>query len=156
MTGNPSWSVLDLDDERLGDECVDIVEKVGVTWINSRLDFYEDCIEELFRPTGELLAEAPTRVAQMKAEAMLVWMAREDLEHMKVPSAQHEQVREAYEHDSNQDCWIPLGHCAAHSVFLCQKQVAPFKRQPAAAASVPRQRIWPRKLPVWFTDSTLR
>ena len=78
MTGNPSWSVLDLDDERLGDECVDIVEKVGVTWINSRLDFYEDCIEKLFRPTGELLAEAPTRVAQMKAEALLVWMARED------------------------------------------------------------------------------
>ena len=102
MTGNPSWSALDLDDERLGDECVDIVEKVGVTWINSRLDFYEDYIEKLFRPTGELLAEAPTRVAQMKAEALLVWMAREDLEHMKVPSAQHEQVREAYEHDSKE------------------------------------------------------
>ena len=58
MTGNPSWSALDLDDGRLGDECVDIVAKVGVTWINSRLDFYEDCIEKLlFRPTGELLAE---------------------------------------------------------------------------------------------------
>ena len=71
MTGNQSWSVLDLDDERLGDACVDIVEKVGVTWINSRLDFYEDSIEKLFRPTGELLAEAPTRVAQMA-----VWRGR--------------------------------------------------------------------------------
>ena len=87
MTGNPSWSVLDLDDEHFGDECVDIVAKVGVTWINSRLDFYEDSIEKLFRPTGELLAEAPTRVAQMQAEALLVWMAREDLEHMKVSTS---------------------------------------------------------------------
>ena len=71
--GNPSWSVLDLDDERLGDECVDIVEKVGVTWINSRLDFYKDCIEKLFRPIGELLAEAPTRVAQMKGDVMSIY-----------------------------------------------------------------------------------
>ena len=85
---------------------MDIVEKVGVTWINSRLDFYEDYIEKLFRPTGELLAEAPTRVAQMQAEALLLWMAREDIEHMKVSSAEHEQVREAYDHDSNQDCWL--------------------------------------------------
>ena len=82
MTGNPSWSVLDLDDEHLGDECVDIVAKVGVTWINSRLDFYEDSIEKLFRPTGELLDEAPTRVAQMQAEALLEWMAHEDIEHI--------------------------------------------------------------------------
>ena len=103
MTGNPSWSVLDLDDEHLGDECVDIVEKVGVTWINSRLDFYEDSIEKLFKPTGELLAEAPTRVAQMQAEALLEWMVHEDIEHMNVPPVQLAQIREAFEHDSNQD-----------------------------------------------------
>ena len=32
MTGNPSWSALDLDDERLDNECVDIVERLGATW----------------------------------------------------------------------------------------------------------------------------
>ena len=76
MTGNPSWSVLDLDDECLDDECMDIVERVGATWINVRLDFYEDWITKLFKPDGKLLAEAPTRVAQIKAETLLVWMCR--------------------------------------------------------------------------------
>ena len=63
MTGNHSWSVLDLDDERLGDECAAIVEKLGATWIKARLEFYDDRIEKLFRPTGRVLAEAPTRMA---------------------------------------------------------------------------------------------
>ena len=71
MTGNPSWSVLDLDDERLGDECVDIVERLGATGIKARLDFYDDWITKLFKPEGKLLAEAPTRVAQITAETLL-------------------------------------------------------------------------------------
>ena len=106
MTGNPSWSALDLDDERLGEECVDIVERLGATWIKVRLDFYDDWITKLFKPDGKLLAEAPTRVAQIKAETLLMWMAHEDLESMQVSSERHELLLEIQEHDSNQDCWL--------------------------------------------------
>ena len=72
MTGNPSWSVLDLDDERLGDECVDIVERLGATWINARLEFYEDWITKLFKPDGKLLAEAPTRAALGQSRSRVI------------------------------------------------------------------------------------
>ena len=102
MTGNQSWSVLDLDDERLGDECVGIAARVGVTWINSRHDFYEDSIEKLFRPTGELLAEAPTRVAQMQAEALLEWMAH-DQERCKLLPAVRRAVGSYTEQTGLQD-----------------------------------------------------
>ena len=105
MTGDEEWNILDLDDDLVQEECEGIVEKLGAAWIRARLDFYGRRREELFRPSGQLLPEAPTRRAQIMAET-LMWMVGEDLAHMQTRSKDFKRAMTNFEQDGNQGCWI--------------------------------------------------
>ena len=47
MTGD-KWKALDLNDERVVNECEGIVENLGAAWIRARLDFYGRWLDQLF------------------------------------------------------------------------------------------------------------
>ena len=61
MTGDDGMRVLGLNLDSPYSTCTEIMVKNGRGWLEGRLQHYQDLSDELFRPEGKELAEAPTR-----------------------------------------------------------------------------------------------